>query len=541
MHRILLAAYLLVSLLSLSLSEASLEPQHQRQRAHKMADGCRHVYIDMGTNVGHQIRKVYQPEIYTQMFTGVAVGIKEGNITFMKDHQHASDVSARVIPEDSTGFEERVTLPSIDMAAFFRQEIIGRFIPESNQTLPPAIVMKSDIEHQDMKVQSHMLVHGVWCHITAIYGEHMTPEWMNSMRMIAEASENCPTVLLDLDDETDGHCLPLPGTNYSDPDEHPKPNEHCHGCLKQEPCSSEHLTELLEHDDETEGHCLPSPRTDYSDPDEHPKPNEHLPAAVPVVPAGGEAGESTGLQGGSRHSPSPVVPAAVPVVPAGGEAGESTGLQGGSRHSPSPVVPAAVPVVPAGGEAGESTGSQGASIHSPSPVVPAAVPIVAAGGEAVPAAVPVVAAGGEAGESTGLQGGSKHSPSPVVPAAVPVVPAGGEAGESTGSQGASIHSPSPVVPAVVPAGGEAGESTGSQGASEQSVKDLANATLNMTGLMRDDLSVPAKIGLRLLTYAALAQEDKLEMLASVAMEEGREGLNKEQILEAMDKQCKTRG
>lgn len=34
---------------------------HQKKR---MADGCQHVYVDMGSNVGHQIRKLYQPELY---------------------------------------------------------------------------------------------------------------------------------------------------------------------------------------------------------------------------------------------------------------------------------------------------------------------------------------------------------------------------------------------------------------------------------------------------------------------------------------------
>ena len=30
----------------------------------RMLDGCYHVYLDMGTNVGIQIRKLYQPHLF---------------------------------------------------------------------------------------------------------------------------------------------------------------------------------------------------------------------------------------------------------------------------------------------------------------------------------------------------------------------------------------------------------------------------------------------------------------------------------------------
>ena len=40
-------------------------PDHHRHVKTKVADGCRHIYIDMGTNVGHQINKLYQPHLYS--------------------------------------------------------------------------------------------------------------------------------------------------------------------------------------------------------------------------------------------------------------------------------------------------------------------------------------------------------------------------------------------------------------------------------------------------------------------------------------------
>ena len=29
-----------------------------------IADGCQHVYLDLGTNVGFQVRKLFEPELY---------------------------------------------------------------------------------------------------------------------------------------------------------------------------------------------------------------------------------------------------------------------------------------------------------------------------------------------------------------------------------------------------------------------------------------------------------------------------------------------
>ena len=48
----------------------SVDPCPEPAEPHKkLADGCRHVYVDMGTNIGHQIRKVRQHN------TGWAAGV----------------------------------------------------------------------------------------------------------------------------------------------------------------------------------------------------------------------------------------------------------------------------------------------------------------------------------------------------------------------------------------------------------------------------------------------------------------------------------
>ena len=34
------------------------------RRGSDLLDGCRHVYLDVGSNIGVQVRKLYQPELY---------------------------------------------------------------------------------------------------------------------------------------------------------------------------------------------------------------------------------------------------------------------------------------------------------------------------------------------------------------------------------------------------------------------------------------------------------------------------------------------
>ena len=66
----------------------------------------------------------------------------------------------------------QVTVDAVDMACFIQREVLGRHIPdpagdiwhvpsgEPSAALPPAIVMKTDIEGSDMKVLSHLMLRG---------------------------------------------------------------------------------------------------------------------------------------------------------------------------------------------------------------------------------------------------------------------------------------------------------------------------------------------------------------------------------------------
>ena len=58
-----------------------------------------------------------------------------------------------------------VTVSAVDMACWLKREVVGRHIPAgassaAGRELPPAVVMKSDIEGHDMKVLSHIMMKG---------------------------------------------------------------------------------------------------------------------------------------------------------------------------------------------------------------------------------------------------------------------------------------------------------------------------------------------------------------------------------------------
>eukprot|EP00798_Chlamydomonas_sp_ICE-L_P004461 gene4461-14614_t len=244
-----------------------------------MADGCRHVYIDMGTNIGHNIRKVYQPELYKRIgrnaiteelfsrnfgderrsvcsfgfeanpiheprlkrletacqkfgyrvhiFTSTAVYDQYTNVSLNPDldPQHNS-WAARLIRDNFTRPGRAVVIvPAVDMADFMLKEVIGRYIPPGESERPPSVVMKTDIEWTDVRVMSHLILQGVFCHIDEIYGEHLSKAFLAAIKVIMAEVKSCkPAVIHDRDDESGDDCLPHPGESTYDPDSHWK----CH-------------------------------------------------------------------------------------------------------------------------------------------------------------------------------------------------------------------------------------------------------------------------------------------------------------------------
>lgn len=254
-------APLLVSVVALCLTQAAT--------AAKLADGCARVYIDMGSNAGTQIRKLYSPQLFAggpegnpseeifahvfgtarddvctfgfeasprhaprlhalqraynkagyrvTLFTHTAVMTSDSNVTFyMSGNGDPNSIDGAASTKAGTG-DMSVTVLGVDMAAWMLREVIGRELPANatGDAPSPAILMKSDIENNDMDVMSRLLVTGALCHVTRVYGEHMEDPWLKSMHDVLRAGR-CPTVITLADDETGQGgaaylSLPLPG------------------------------------------------------------------------------------------------------------------------------------------------------------------------------------------------------------------------------------------------------------------------------------------------------------------------------------------
>lgn len=197
-------------------------------RRPKLADGCRHVYLDVGSNIGVQVRKLYQPELYPNSpvleifdkvfggnttrtkktehsglcsfafeahpshtehltnlskcyqkagwravwFTPVAVAAYDGNISFFTQHTFRMEVAASIF--DFSQQKDKLIIPAYDLARFVREEISERIYPPAKEgDLPPAVVMKLDIEGSEYEVLAHMLMTQTLCtkHIDKIFLE----------------------------------------------------------------------------------------------------------------------------------------------------------------------------------------------------------------------------------------------------------------------------------------------------------------------------------------------------------------------------------
>jgi len=179
---------------------------------------CQNVYIDLGTNRGMQLRKLYEPELYPKgdmhklfnkffggesynktqvcsfgfepnrfhadrlqnlsrgynimgypnvIFTETAVGSKHGNLSFFVEppnsqtHQWGSSI-----------FNYKAGLTEVEVALFhishfIKTQVISRVLPIPNQ--PASVLVKMDIEGAEYDVLSNLLQHGTVCGIDGLY------------------------------------------------------------------------------------------------------------------------------------------------------------------------------------------------------------------------------------------------------------------------------------------------------------------------------------------------------------------------------------
>jgi FkbM family methyltransferase len=195
-----------------------------------LGNGCYHVFIDAGSNVGVHGRFLFEPEKYpkskfagkfdellgnnrtlqnvcvfafepnpkhrrsqstTELFYNhmgwryhympFGVSDKDGNLTFY--HNTLSDWGGQceewgfsmfptAVAENQTKFEA-VSVNIVNVSAWMETNILNRYIPPRNQynTLPPLLVMKMDIEGSEYNVLESLLKSGVSHKFDHILGE----------------------------------------------------------------------------------------------------------------------------------------------------------------------------------------------------------------------------------------------------------------------------------------------------------------------------------------------------------------------------------
>ncbi|CAF1247611.1 unnamed protein product [Adineta steineri] len=212
-----------------------------------LLDGCRYVYIDLGTNIGVQIRKLYEPHLYpgaavlqhfkntfgsnisevcsvgfeanpihnsyltefenyclarkwrVKIFKSTAVSYVDKNLTFYVnpgDNQN-NQWGASLLAHD---MKVNVTVQAIDITSWFKKTVLIRKIPPG--TMPPKVMMKTDIEGHDSAVLANLIFSGAYCSIDLIYGEHFNNEFQQAISRLKKDSNTCKTELIALDDES---------------------------------------------------------------------------------------------------------------------------------------------------------------------------------------------------------------------------------------------------------------------------------------------------------------------------------------------------
>jgi hypothetical protein len=201
----------------------------------------------MGTNIGIQIRKLYEPHLYpnapvlplfqeifgnhsnevcsvgfeanplhnnylkdfenyclkrnwrVKIFTSTAISIIETNLTFYTEPgNEGNNQWGASLEADSK--KTKITIPSINIVSWFRKIVLERKIPPGFAL--SRIMLKSDIEGHDSLVMANLILSGVYCSIDLVYGEHLSEEFKNAVSLLQRSSNSCKTKLLLIDDES---------------------------------------------------------------------------------------------------------------------------------------------------------------------------------------------------------------------------------------------------------------------------------------------------------------------------------------------------
>jgi hypothetical protein len=214
------------------------------------ADGCVNVYVDFGSNVGIQVRKLFEPELYsgapvlpffdkhlgaaelrrretcaigfeinpsltprlielqtaytaqgwrTLFLTETGVGFNDTTMTFRSDGDaaHLWWTSKLVLGQ---GEKDGLQIPVMSIVRVIRS-ILQRRLPESVVQEGPHIVVKLDVEGREFELMQLLAYEGLLCDISFLYVE--LHEAAASAALPAfTALQNCSTEIYALDDET---------------------------------------------------------------------------------------------------------------------------------------------------------------------------------------------------------------------------------------------------------------------------------------------------------------------------------------------------
>ena len=201
--------------------------------ASSAADGCYHVFLDAGANVGMHTRFLFEPKKYPRAtyprdvfdpwfgrerdprttcsfgfepnpahqhhhedlqrflaatgrryaFFMVGLGATVSDITFYRNN--AISGGSR---HHSWGFgttcrdgrcHDNVSVPVIDFAAWIEKEVVGRSIPAGPATVRPRVILKMDIETAEFSLIPRMIANDTFCrsidYATIEWHPHMTP------------------------------------------------------------------------------------------------------------------------------------------------------------------------------------------------------------------------------------------------------------------------------------------------------------------------------------------------------------------------------
>lgn len=200
----------------------------------KLADGCYHVFLDVGSNIGMHARFLLEPSLYPKAwiarkffvahfgpeilrdnrdfcifgfepnpvhrkrheemrdayaamgwryhFIPAGVGDKNGNLTF---YDIGDELGFTAIPKRSCSENKcpQQQVPVHRLSEWIEHEVHGRKTPSQGYggkgyVTGPRVVMKMDIEMLEWLVIPDLITSGVLCHIDAIMGEfHLKLQW----------------------------------------------------------------------------------------------------------------------------------------------------------------------------------------------------------------------------------------------------------------------------------------------------------------------------------------------------------------------------